>query len=123
MSLQDEIRIVLVAYGKPVHSANVRMMVASNRGKPSKPVPSLKTFTNVMGQMPDVESVKIGKFWYVQIKNEGFQKHTLRYHLRGILILITVEGKKLCSLLKGKILLMKLGFIKEVISKSWRRWE
>jgi hypothetical protein len=118
MSLQDEIRIVLVAYGKPVHAANIRMMVASNRGKA---VPSLKTFINIMGQMPDVESVRINRIWYRQITNEGFQKHTLSYHLRGILILITVEGKKLCTLLKEKALLMRLGFIKEVINKSWRR--
>lgn len=129
MSLQNEIREVLYNARGPLHPTIIRMQVLARRTE-NTTEQKLKTFTNLMNIMDDLEWVEIKGLRYWMFKAKG--KHTLGYHLRGILCLITVKGltdrlnNKItrgikCLTTQLKILLIRLDTIKELISGCYRR--
>ena len=116
MSLQNEIREVLYTAGGPLHPEIIRMRVLAARTD-NKESQDLKTFANVMSSMEDVKSIQIGKLHYRMFKADA--KHSMRYHISGILSLITAIKFQRVGEWKS-MLQIQLSSLKSVIVK--RQW-
>ena len=113
LSLANEIRRALVHYNKPVHPANIRRWVLNERAalEIESFEQSLETFNRTMRKMPDVESVYDSGIWYRQFIKTGKLYETKQQLTRGIKWLT----------IQFKILSIRLGTIKELISECYRR--
>jgi len=85
ITLEEEIRRILIFTGKPINLEDIRTLVFNNRiliGCDDKRRQSIKTFARVMQRMPDVESVYINGRWKRKLKIKNIRETMDDYGLR-----------------------------------------
>ncbi len=123
MSLPNEIRETLYNAGGVLHIENIRMMALAARVEGKKPQ-KLKTFTNAIYAMEDVEFIELdGIKHYVVFKSQT--NHSLGFHIKGIMAIVKTRVILWVSLAseKKKVLMSRLENVRFYIRKTLKKYE
>jgi hypothetical protein len=109
LTLKEEIRRCLTAHNKPIHPENIRRWIEQDRIKREsyKDIQKLKTITNKMYEMEDIEVIRVDGINYRQFKKQ--HKLTRAYHwIMSYQLTVFIAVKNYLQTIKDYLIKLKI---------------